>query len=307
LDDYAPLPTGAQLAAVSDGLGRPVDYGFRIFGGAGGTVDVLVDDNGEKVVLKRYWFPEEDEEVNPAQSEFRALTLAAERGVPAPVPYWIDETGIFPERAVVTSFVEGRPLLDPTDELDWAEQLAGVLHVIHDISPEPDDADLFPALGHDDEHRPWPETMEVVREHPRGEELWGRFEAGRTRMVPEDPVYVHHDFWPGNTMWVDQRLVAVIDWEGGCLGDPALDVAYCVFDIRMLGLERAASHLIDTYRHLSRRPLPNLDYWYLQALACPLPDIAIWVPGWQSLGFEISEDEARARHNSLIDDFLDGD
>ena len=306
MDDYAPLPTGAQLEAVSSGLGRPVEHEYRIFGGAGGTVDVLVDGNGEKVVLKRYWLPEEAEYADPAQSEVRALSLAAEHGVPAPVPYWIDENGIFPERAAVTSFVEGRPLFDPTDELDWAGQLAATLHAIHGIEPAPGDQDLFPLQTDDDGHRTWPETLEVVREHPRGAELLARFHANRDQLSPEEPVYVHHDFWPGNTMWVDQRLVAVIDWEGGCRGDPALDVAYCSFDIRMLGLGRAAKHLVDTYRRLSGRALPNFDYWYLHALARPLPDIAIWVPGWQSLGFDLDGEEARARHNTLVDEYLVG-
>ena len=271
-------------------------------------MDVLVDENDEKVVLKRYWLLEEGDYVDPAQSEMRALTLAAEHGVPAPVPYWIDENGIFPERAVVTSFVEGRPLLEPQDEIDWAGQLALTLHAIHGIEPAPGDEDLFPTLESDDDgHRPWAETVEVMKEHPRGPELWAKFIARRDQLIPEDPVYVHHDFWPGNTMWVDQRLVTVIDWEGGCMGDPTLDLAYCSFDIRMLGLGHAADHLIDTYRQLSGRSLPNLDYWYLQALARPLPDIAIWVPGWQSLGMTLSDDEARRRHNTLIDDFLDED
>jgi aminoglycoside phosphotransferase (APT) family kinase protein len=256
------------------------------------------------MVLKRYWLPDEADYEDPARSELRALTLAVEHGVPAPIPYWIDEDGIFPERAVVTSFVEGRPLFDPQDEVDWAGQLAASLHTIHGITLGPDDEDLFPRLLDDDPHRPWSETLEVIREHARGTELVARFHANREHLSREEPVYVHHDFWPGNTMWVDQRLEAVIDWEGGCIGDPALDVAYCVFDTRMLGLERAAEHLVDTYRQKSGRALPNLDYWYLQALARPMPDIAIWVPGWQALGFEVNDDQARARHNALIDDYL---
>jgi aminoglycoside phosphotransferase (APT) family kinase protein len=106
-------------------------------------------------------------------------------------------------------------------------------------------------------------------------------------------------------MWVDQNLVAVIDWEGGCLADPALDVAFGAFDIRLLGLDRAADHFVSSYREISGRSLANLGFWQLLAACRPLPDIAIWVPGWTALGFEVTVEEARARHSLLIDDALD--
>jgi len=28
-----------------------------------------------------------------------------------------------------------------------------------------------------------------------------------------DPVVLHGDYWPGNVLWRDGRLVGVIDWE----------------------------------------------------------------------------------------------
>ena len=119
-------------------------------------------------------------------------------------------------------------------------------------------------------------------------------------MKPEAPVYVHHDFWPGNTLWLDEKLVAVIDWEGGAIADPALDVAYCALDMQLLGLSEAAEVFVEVYRQHSGRSLENLRYWELLALCRPMPDIAIWVPGWQAMGIEISADEARQRHAALI-------
>ncbi|MGH8947793.1 MAG: phosphotransferase, partial [Acidimicrobiia bacterium] len=134
MDRYAPLPTVEQLGALGEELGRPARFDRRIVGGFGGTVDVLIvgTDPGERVVLKRYWLPEPNE-VSPAESEFRALALAAEHGIPAPSPIWVDRVELFPERAVVISFVEGRVVLDPADPIDWAAQLATVLDSIHGI------------------------------------------------------------------------------------------------------------------------------------------------------------------------------
>jgi aminoglycoside phosphotransferase (APT) family kinase protein len=274
-----------------------------VLGGAGGTVDVLAT-RGEKLVLKRYWLPEEGE-VSPAESEFRALALAAEHQIPVPQPLWIDRIGLFPERAIVMSFVEGKVLLDPVDWLDWAEQLAAALDSIHRIRPAASDGELFPSLGADDGHRPESETVEALAGHPLGTELRSRMIEGIPSLLPEPPVYVHHDFWPGNTLWSGERLVAVVDWEGGAIGDPALDVAYCAFDIRMLSQDGASRHFVDAYRRISGRSLPNLGYWDLQALCRPLPDISIWVPGWQALGFDITPDDARRRHTELIGEALD--
>ncbi len=301
MDHYAPLPTVEQLDTLGRELGRPTRFERRIVGGLGGTVDVLIvgSDPGESVVLKRYWLPEPGE-ISPAESEFRALALAADRGIGAPSPIWIDRIGLFPERAIVITFVEGAVLLDPADPNDWAAQLADTLIEIHQIEPEPSDDALFPVLGHTDGHQSEAETLATLRLHPLGAELWARRLELLTSLKPEDPVYAHHDFWPGNTLWHDEKLVAVIDWEGGAIAEPALDVAYCALDMHLLGLTEAAGVFVEVYRRHSGRTLENLRYWELLALCRPMPDIAIWVPGWLAMGIEINVDEARIRHTALI-------
>jgi aminoglycoside phosphotransferase (APT) family kinase protein len=300
MTDYAPLPTAFQLEVLSAELGGRVIHDHRIHGGLGGTMDVLWREDDVLVVLKRYWLPDGDE-LSPAESEFRALALATDHGVPAPSPIWIDRIGLFPERAVVTSFIEAAVLLQPSDPLDWASQLAETLVRIHEIVPGPEDRDVFPALPqgegpHEDEGQ-----EPIGWQHPLTEQLrTTRLDATST-LQPELPVYTHHDYWPGNTLWRDEHLVAVVDWEGGVIGDPAIDVATCSFDIAILGLEDAASHFVEVYRQLSARALPNLAYWDLMAVGRPLPDIAIWVPGWQAMGIDIDVDEARDRHTALIE------
>jgi aminoglycoside phosphotransferase (APT) family kinase protein len=298
--DYAPLPAADQLDVLSNELGGRVIHDHRIHGGLGGTMDVLRRDDGSLVVLKRYWPPDGDE-LSPAESEFRALALAGDHGVPAPTPIWIDRIGLFPERAVVTSFIEGTVLLQPSDPLDWASQLAEALVRIHEISPPPEDRHLFPVLAagagpHEEE-----ESEPDGRQHALTERLRATRREAMSSLQLETPVYTHHDYWPGNTLWEGERLVAVVDWEGGVIGDPAIDVATCFFDIAILGLDDAASVFVETYRQLSGRPLPNLEYWHLMAVGRPLPDISIWVPGWQAMGLTIDADEARDRHTFLIE------
>ena len=49
----------------------------------------------------------------------------------------------------------------------------------------------------------------------------------------------------------------------------------------------------------------NLPYWDLLALSRPMPDIAMWVPGWQAMGIDMTPEAARRRHAELIRAALD--
>lgn len=111
MDGYAPLPTAKQLQTLEVEFGAPLTYGYRVEGGLGGTIDILVSDD-RKVVLRRYWQPEPGEP-NPADGEERSLVLAARHGIPAPEPLWVDRIGPFPERAMMLSFV-GRCRTSPS-------------------------------------------------------------------------------------------------------------------------------------------------------------------------------------------------
>lgn len=302
--DYAPAPTPGQLEILGRELGIAVAHDHRINGGLGGTMDVLRREDGVLVVLKRYWLPEDDEP-SPAETEYRALILAREHGVPCPAPFWIDRIGLFPERAVVMEFISGSVLLEPSDPLDWASQLASALAAIHQIRPSVEDEALFPVLAtgqwpHEDEY-PFADAEHPLREHVRSTRR-----RAKASLHPETAVYLHHDYWPGNTLWMHERLIAVVDWEGGVIGDPAIDVACCAFDVSMLGLDVAASHFVAVYRELSGRALPNLAYWALLAAGRPWPDIAIWLPGWEAMGLHMDPNEARDRHRSLIESALAG-
>jgi aminoglycoside phosphotransferase (APT) family kinase protein len=118
-------------------------------------------------------------------------------------------------------------------------------------------------------------------------------------------VFSHTDFWPGNTLWKDGDLVAVVDWESPVSGEREMDVAYCALDIRYLGMDKVADHFIRTYREASGAALAHLSYWEAVGLCRPMPDIAQWVPAWRGLGKDISEDTARSRYTQVLADFLE--
>jgi aminoglycoside phosphotransferase (APT) family kinase protein len=265
-------------------------------------MDVLVE-GGSRMVLRRYgsWYSDRGEDA--AAREARALELLQRTGVPAPAPLWISNDRGFEEQAIIISFVEGEPELTPSHPFDWAEQLADALARIHAIRPNDEDRDLFPPGAGEDAKR-IQESPEAVLEHPLGEALLRRLLDLQSRLIPQPQVFSHTDFWPGNTMWKDDTLQAVVDWEAPATADREMDVAYCSLDIRYLGMDRVADRFVETYRELSGEALPNLESWEAVALCRPMPDIAIWVPAWVGMGRRVTEEGARSTHTEAIEAFL---
>lgn len=301
---YAPLPTQEQIDRVRDAIGAStLAHVKRITGGLSCTMDVL-SDASTRMVLRRYGPWSKDREVDVAARETRALELLQRANIPAPAPIWKDSEGVFDEQAILVSFVEGAPDLTPANPFEWAEGLAGILARIHAVRPEDDDLELFPP-GAGEDIRKITENPELVLEHPLGEDLLRRRVMLASRDTDSDQVFSHTDFWPGNTMWSDGRLTAVVDWESPTMGDREMDVAYCAVDIRYLGMDRVADHFVQTYRETSGSSLPNLSHWEAIALCRPMPDIAIWVPTWVAMGRDMTEDRARARYTEVLEEFLE--
>jgi aminoglycoside phosphotransferase (APT) family kinase protein len=301
--EHAPLPTQEQLERVRDAIGAgSLTHVRRLEGGLSCTLDVL-SDGGTRLVLRRYgpWSHGSGPEV--IAKENRALELMQRANIPAPAPIWTDTSGIFVEPAILISFVEGTPDLTPANPFGWAEKLAGVLSRIHDVRLEGDDIAMFPSGAGEDIVRVQ-ENPEIVLEHPMGEDLLRRRVLLGQRDIDSPSVFSHTDFWPGNTLWQDGDLAAVIDWEEPATSDRAMDVAYCALDIRYLGMDRVAEHFIKSYREESGDSLPNLSHWEAVGLCRPMPDIAIWVPGWVAMGRQITKDQARQRYNEVLEDFL---
>lgn len=302
--EYAPIPTDEQLDRVRGALGSSsLTHVSRISGGLGCTMDVL-NDGSTRMVLRRYGPWSRDREVDVAARETRALELMQRANIPAPAPIWIDTDGIFEERAIMISFVEGAPDLTPSNPFEWAEGLAATLSRVHDVRPEDDDLDLFPPGAGEDVIK-ITENPELVLEHPLGEDLLRRRVRLSGRDTNSDQVFSHTDYWPGNTLWREGRLTAVVDWETPSMGDREMDVAYCSLDIRYLGMDRVADHFVKTYTEASGSTLPNLAHWEAIALCRPMPDIAIWVPAWVAMGRDMTEERARARYTEVLETFLE--
>ncbi|MEM9159893.1 MAG: phosphotransferase, partial [Verrucomicrobiota bacterium] len=95
---------------------------------------------------------------------------------------------------------------------------------------------------------------------------------------------VHGDYWPGNVLWKDEQLIAVIDWEETCIDDPLIDLAIARLDVRWVYGKEA----MDTFTRLYLRANPidrtHLHRWDLFAAIRPGDRLAEWAPGYPQLG-----------------------
>jgi aminoglycoside phosphotransferase (APT) family kinase protein len=91
-----------------------------------------------------------------------------------------------------------------------------------------------------------------------------------------DAVLLHGDYWPGNLLWRDGRLVAVIDWEDARVGDPLADVANTRLELLWAFDADAVETFTSLYRSMTAIDVTNLPYWDLAAALKPCGRLAGW-------------------------------
>jgi aminoglycoside phosphotransferase (APT) family kinase protein len=89
-------------------------------------------------------------------------------------------------------------------------------------------------------------------------------------------VLLHGDFWPGNLLWKDGRLVAILDWEDAALGDPLADVANSRLEILWAYGRDAMERFTQQYQALAMIDFANLPYWDLYAALRPASKLSTW-------------------------------
>ena len=238
-----------------------------------------------RLVVRRYR-PEFDQGSETARRESLLLTRLLECGLPVPEPVWLDAEGSFLGLpTLVMARLPGRPLLEPKDPVDWANQLAGALARLHALPPDrfadvgvPSRFGASPGIRWDR----WSEAMSGSGS------LRNRVEAAMA-MVPADlrsarRCLIHGDYWAGNTLWVRGRLTGILDWEGAGLGTQGYDVAYCRLDIALSLGRRIADRFLRCYRDASGLPMEGQWFWDLLAADRPMPDPSAWIPAWRALG-----------------------
>ncbi|HIM60318.1 MAG TPA: DUF1679 domain-containing protein [Dehalococcoidia bacterium] len=71
---------------------------------------------------------------------------------------------------------------------------------------------------------------------------------------------VHGDYWAGNTLWKNEKLVAIVDWEEPRIGEPTFDITGLVQDAAFSGIDIEQS-AIDQYERVSGRSPRDHKFW----------------------------------------------
>lgn len=225
-----------------------------------------------RFVLRRHG--ERDRAANPqiAAVEYRLLEVLAAEKIAAPAPVLLDSRGaIFPEPYLVMTCVDGTPDFAPPDVDAFTRQLAAYLARLHTITSSATDLAFLPALG-----RGYGDAPQQLDETLGESHIRVALDAANPHPGTSTPVLLHGDFWPGNVLWRDGRLVAVVDWEDAARGDRLSDVANARLELLWAIGADAMSAFTQHYRALTAVPFASLPYWDLRAALRPAGKLGGW-------------------------------
>jgi aminoglycoside phosphotransferase (APT) family kinase protein len=180
--------------------------------------------------------------LGPLESELRWLEIAT-RAVTLATPCPVLQGSPTPRYAwpwMIASWIEGTSGDEVGDDalFDSATALATFLGQLHTEAPP------------DAPRNPWRSIplaerssgLEARLEDLRGEldvaSAWALFQRSREAPPWNRPaVWLHGDFHPGNTVFLDGRLAGVVDFGDLCAGDPATDLAGALLSVPYGALE----------------------------------------------------------------------
>lgn len=107
---------------------------------------------------------------------------------------------------------------------------------------------------------------------------WDDLAACLDRIGPYagQPVLLHGDFWPGNLLWHDGRLAAVLDWEDAAIGDPLADVACARVELACAAGDEMSEAFSSAYFELTQADDTRLPAWELYVSTAALQ----YMDGW---------------------------
>lgn len=236
----------------------------------------LASNNKQKLVVRQYGQANLAADPHIAMHERDLLKILRSNNLPVPESFYADESGkILSTPYLVVSFIAGKTIEEPVNLIDFVRQMAEFLAKLHsytvntDITFLQNQADIA--------------TKRIKNAPPRLDDSLseGRIRNALTKIWPikqvNEPAVLHGDFWPGNTLWNDNKLVGVIDWEDALIGDPLADLANARLELLM----HFGPEVNDNFTNYYKELMPNLDYsnlsyWDLYSALKPAGRMADW-------------------------------
>ena len=192
------------------------------------------DGSMQKLVMRRHGVGDLQGNPQIAADEFRLLSILYRAGLPVAAPHFLDQAcDLLPTPYLILDFVDGETDFSPSHLPDRPHVLAAGLAQIHNIDL---DGGMLAFL---------PNPPPQPDQPPRRNGL----------------ALLHGDYWPGNILWRDGRLVGVIDWEDAHLGDPVADVANSRLEILWAYGADAMTAFTRHYAAVNPLDFTNLPHW----------------------------------------------
>lgn len=278
-------PSEQAVAWAEATIGQPVigTRGLR----EGGAPWLLRFGDGSEAVLRNG---------GAFETDVAALRLAAGHGIPVPrLIATNDDT-------MLLSVVRGTSAIpvEATPERLAAFGAAGAQ--LHSVHIEPTDA--LPLR-----HRPL-ELMDFARVRANnGASRLLRMAEDLIARLPEPTgatVLVHGDLWQGNTVWDNDELTAIIDWDCAGAGHPGIDLGGMRCDAALMFGVDTADTVLDGWETQAKQPATDLAYWDVVAALSTPPDLNAWEATIQDQGRpDLTGDLLTARRDEFLEDALE--
>lgn len=271
---------------------------WTLHGGVSAQVTALelqrADGQTQKLVARQHGAADLARNPQVATDEFRLLRIVHEAGAPAPAPYYLDQSGeFFGTPVLVVEYIEGETVFALADTPDLLPQLARQLAAIHRIGCASHDISFLPDhaahWGSIISHRPARLDDSLSEGGIRGalETAWPWTQRNASGLL-------HGDYWPGNILWREGRLVGIVDWEDAAIGDPLADIAISRLDLLWAFGADAMERFTREYAAVAPIDFANLPYWDLCAALRPAGRLGDWASD------EAAEARMRERHALFV-------
>ena len=199
---------------------------------------------------------------DPVGREFTLTRAVYRAGIPVPEPLAAQSDADTPTGPFLAmAFADGDTQIPPERLGTRLAVMARTLAEIHDVP-----TDGLPPLPLRTDPRP--EVFDFLTPEHRALADW--LAARDDTACHEPPRLLHGDFWPGNLLWIDDTLNAVLDWEDAAIGDPLSDIACTMLELTYLFGTPAAATFARAYREHAPLDDARLPLWqvYVAAAAC---------------------------------------
>jgi aminoglycoside phosphotransferase (APT) family kinase protein len=216
-------------------------------------------------------------------TEVAALQLAAGSGVPVPRLIAADLDGVVTPGilAVVSSVVPGSSRVSGPPSPARFLALGAAAAAIHRV-PAPPPSAALPVRTRPIGNVDFAALRRAAPPHPLLNAAVLRLD--RMPAPQTAPVFVHGDLWQGNTLWEEDRLTGVVDWDMAGIGPLGVDLGSLRCDAAMTVGPDAAEAVLAGYEEAAGFSVPGVAYWDVVAALCTPPTIDWFVDAMHDQG-----------------------